>query len=711
MSNDDQQPDVDPVPSGDRQGAEGQSPGAAPPADSPGGAADGGDGVSPGNSRAVDDGPPDEGDETDFGEVRRGTTYIINNIENVRSETATFGSGERWRLAASGSGQLKAGEVADSLCSFVEPHCYGQAVIALAEHHLLVLLGEEGIGKSLSAMALLHRDVTPGRDISTLSPGLIVEELVGFGKYSAGTGFLVLDLLQDERSAAARLHQFDLLAEKVKKAQAYLVITASPEFLSRNEHRPWAIRWRPPDPVEFFDTYLADLPGDQPMTEIVSAARERASQAERPQDVLDLLSDVTGDAESTGRIVEARVTSWFDSKPTTEEIVRVVAAAFTDGAGEPDFERYQHLLKGHMLRATSELRPTLPRWDEPMVEDRVLRGGDLLTASRPSGGGVREVGFISGAFRAHCLDELHRRYGYPLWSAVRPWLDELSAQEPYDVQVQIAAGMALLGRRSFDEVADQLNDWSNGVARQRMAAAFSLSWMCADSSTARLALKLAIGWTSQRGSRRAEVAAVGFSSGLGLHFPDEAVRWLWFLSSRGSQISRIARTGLGVVVALSTEQDQERALTLIQMLADYANQTAGRGDLGRWQAGQNALTVLSSRREADGASVPAHLLRTVPDSVRSLGTLWSLAIQVGTIRDEAIHTLYTALASLQDESEVRPTAALLGERILSRLTPRQVERLTADLAGLQRRAGAPANNEYLIEALISVLENSAGRVP
>ncbi|HEX4703757.1 MAG TPA: hypothetical protein VH352_16625, partial [Pseudonocardiaceae bacterium] len=453
---------------------------------------------------------------------------------------------------------ITAARITTLLRGHVRTAPFDEAVRRLTDHHLLVLTGDEGVGKRVGALAILAAVSGPGLSVTSLPPSRTLIELAG-GTFQPGRGYLVRDWIGDRSSSALQQFDVDQLRRALERPRhgAYLVLTCQLRPAQRQQLADVIVDWTPPPPVAVFDAHIRcagiELAPDQG-----ALMRERIVDLRRPRDVVAV-------AERAGQGVDAafavlgeadhqQVVDWFDRKPEPRPLLSVAALCFLDRT--PDL-LFQNLLSRLVVRVNEHAAidsvtrtPTATaaggafpqQASSELALDTVVIGGSGDT------GGHRIRTFASPHHHERVIAELVRQYGFELWEPMRIWIDEVAALPSSPIQVPLAFGVALLGRHAPDEVESFLEEWSNGLAPQRLTAAYILSWMCLDDTLAAMALRIAQRWTSGAGTRRAATAAMAFAGELGIRYQNEALNKLWHLALRVVAVSDGAAAALGVLL-------------------------------------------------------------------------------------------------------------------------------------------------------------------
>ncbi|MFF0775738.1 hypothetical protein ACFYUK_43100 [Nonomuraea wenchangensis] len=409
-------------------------------------------------------------------------------------------------------GELARREADALLRSYLEPPCFPEAVRRLAARHLLVLVGEEEIGKRLGGLALLSRMSLAESTITVLSPASTVAELIDGTEYAPGRAYLLHDWIAVDTDPAA----LSVLARELAELGSYLVITRDgPPSRAVEVEQPWAA----PDHRELFDLCLStyDLRAGVAPDTLVKA-RHRAAELPTPAHVVRLAAGLAPDGARADAAEE--VAAWFDTKPAMREVLAAAALAFTAPLPEAAFEA--RLARLDPIWQAHESGPPEPPEPHPLI-------------SRADG----QAGFPTPEHRGPVLAELAARYGFWLWQPLRAWVRSLTAEDP-EVRTRAAEGVAALAAYALKEArAEFLEVWAAGTAGERLAAADALSYMCAGDTLAPEALRLALEWAAD--PARATTAAVALGGDLALRYPADCERALRRLAAGDGPAAAVAR--------------------------------------------------------------------------------------------------------------------------------------------------------------------------
>ncbi|MEU4830099.1 hypothetical protein [Streptosporangium sp. NPDC023615] len=607
--------------------------------------------------------------DEDFDEGALGqTATVINNFfAEVQARGATFGMAGA-RTARPTSRRLDEKEIERTLRHFVRPAGFDRALATLREQRVAVLTGGEGIGKWTSGIALLAQTMSPEDEIIILSPGRDLEELstISFKKNRV---YFIHDWTGEKPTKSVWRFTFEILSASLAEAGAHMVITRN-RMEVHHEIEAFEIGWQPPDPLELLDTYLGT---DHPAL-LEPWFREHVTGLRSPRRIVELAEQMLGGVRPAQEILAdldgTTVAAWFDGKPKRSEVLVVAALAFAYSMPERIFERLMVRLTdvADAIERQGAERETRPI-DEDLPQTRRSWNTRHPLIGTSTDAGEPRVVFCGPHHREHVITQLCLNYGYQVWEPLRAWVREL-AQELPDVQVQAAAGLALLARTRPEEVRESfLRPWAGGVAQERLTAANTLSMMCADDTTAVIAFDTAMEWVENAGQPQAMTAALAFAGGLSIRYPGEAVDWLWYLSLRGIRVSNIAQRALRLLFQTAAERDGE-ALTGLRLLAKHLERDLGAGmdpGLAR-RALEAVLGVLRSDRLEGEQPLMAWLLLFQPSSAEPIGVLWAWTLHNAHHRAEAVRALCRTLHALDDQNGALFAAEALG-RVIWRTLP------------------------------------------
>ncbi|GGN06577.1 hypothetical protein [Streptomyces fuscichromogenes] len=670
-----------------------------------------------------------EEDERGYDDLRRVQQLVNNNFYGVvEASGAAFGFG-----AASAPG-LAPGiiESADTdrvLRFYVPPQpCFDEALGTLRENALVVLTGQDNCGRGAGSLALLRSILGEQAVVRSLSPANALAELAASRDLRSGQGYVILDYVGELRPDAVQTYEIGRLSEELGRKGSYLVITAGDTVRRRLALRDHCVPWQVPDPEELFDHCRAELPHAGLAPDAERELLERVGEQRRPAVVVEAAVALSrGGVEAALDILRDRhreqVQEWFRRRPAVDDLLALAALAFLEGIPERTLERECAALAAHVRnweqsgetpagepdgsagaplggRVAEQSRA---RWRERAVG--LVTTEFRLGPGRGAGRGERCLVFTSPRIRELVIAELHDLYGYDLWYPLRQWLGDLALRGDLDTRTEVARGVALLARYALVEVDENLlTVWSDGVTSQRVTAALTLQFMCDVEHLAPQALSTVVGWVDNRGAMRAVTAAMALTGRLGSLYRLQALNWLWFLTNRGERVAFSARRSL-VLLLQTAEADPERALLILRYVRTVIAKSAP-GSRERAIALKAAVQLLEATRLEESAEpVTAALLRTVPDSVRHLGSLWADVLHSSN-RSRAVAALCRTLVQLRDDPSVTAAVRELGETMRKAMTAPQWAALGRHLSiALQHPDYAIPGTHRLAQVLIGSLRS------
>lgn len=658
-------------------------------------------------------------------EYRQQAQLIYNFYGRTNAQGSHFGhlSSNSVRRV---TGRLSHEELVTALHHFVPAPSMSTVVRKLSEHHLVVLSGMEGSGKRTGALAALREVIDESQPVTSLPPSLTLAELADEGcvRYRTGRGYLVQDWISE--NVVGSLHQFDMdrLRRKLVNAGAYLVVTG---YLgTRDRHvDDLVVEWAPPDPAEVFDDRwkVSKVTLDPAQLERV---RDRVRKVQQPRDVVALVERLTDGVDialdTLGEVERSRVTRWFDEEHSTREVLSVAALAFLHGIPELEFQDmlarlanlYETPVNSSAESANHPSIAVLQQYPSNAADERTL---DVMVRSLSGSTGVgdRRRVFKSIHYRERVITELTERYGFELWVPLRQWIAEAAALPSSETRLQLALGVALMCRHAPDEVERCLEQWANGLAAERLTAAYALSWMCVDDLLSAVALRIAARWTSNAGARRAATAAMAFGGELGIRYQSEALSWLWHLALRGEPVSTIARESIALLLCAAVV-DPDSATTVLLFLCSALRDTLGRGVNGRTNGQHHfrvrrkalfvVLTVLSIRTDDSAQPMAAVILRTLPARTQRLGELWAEVLRSAPHRGAAIDSLRDTLDALAGDDNGREAVRALGEAVRTYISDEECRLLHRDLTTALAARGPTTSPRPLVTALLEALRST-----
>jgi hypothetical protein len=634
----------------------------------------------------------DQTEATDevFAQVSQVQT-VINHIHG-NIEGASFGISGSRPGSRRMSGPVSQHEMAAALTCYARHDSYRTAARKLESNNLVALIGNAGTGRRTAALNLLHDLVGAGRNVVELSPATTLEQLAG-REYRKAPAYLLCDWPKDDVDGSIADFHVREIRRRVRDDGAYLVITGTTTSLPEEDR----ILWLPPPArdilrahrvaPEVADLAAAQITADHAMTDVVALARDLASGG--------ALDDALGRLESAGR---RDVVAWFDGRRTRGELFEMAAMAFTTGLPESRFESL--LAQLDSLAGIGVEKEDAISADDPMPSRRLLRvaEGSLFSLSSE-----RRLEFKVEGHRTHVMRELYQRHGMRLWDPVSEWLHACAAQREPSVQAEIARGIAILASVADYSYVEStfLTPWArgSGVMRSQATAAMAVSWLCLDERTRPEVLRTVSLWTRASAARPKFTATLAWSGELGIRFPLEAVRMLWWQIRDSEKPVRPAEIALARLFAALTEASGN-ALPMLDWLAKKIgnDRRIGRAVDPLIRA---ILSVLSA--PADGVGIPTVTthLRNRRDSAAPLAKLWSAVLVKRPYRKEAMAALYDAVCAFDErDDDDRDRVRALFVALVEALPEKERPLLAHDL---RRYAISRNADENRLEILLSLL--------
>ncbi|MFJ4722743.1 hypothetical protein [Streptomyces luteogriseus] len=635
-------------------------------------------------------------------------------------------SGAQFGLGTAGSdnarrravGRLDAGEADAILAPYVKPACFEQAVLALEQDAVVVLVGPPGSGKRSGAVALVDA-LADGSEYVVLSPGRSLDDLAsGKVAFEKGVGYVLLDRTGEDSSQTA---DFDWrrVRDTVREHDAHLVVTTVHPVDGAVVESVRHVTWHLPDLTAVLRVRLARAGCAEDTVERAAALMPAGCRIAEVAAAAGRIA-CGGAAEEVwqdyGSSAAQPVRAWFLQERTPQEWAEVTTLAFVNGAGYRDFETCQELLEGWVA----------PAFPEPVTEeeqhaaarravDRRLslsRNALVAVEDRKSGALTRTaLVFPHPQYRQWALEELWTKRSTPYWNGVRDWLTELVAAQPgLGLQLSVAQGLALLARPAFDEVADNyLHPWAGGAAGPagQSTATLVLQCMCLDESLAATALGLARGWARSYDPALRSTAAAAFSGALGVRFPTDAVTHLLRLIVRRGGLPVDAAFALAGLVAVLAECGQDTGAVLRPLAYRLRQQRETLTGQPKENVLGAAMTVLRARDARTGRLVCAALLERDDRQTTTIGQVWAGVLDNLPRRGRALAALFATLREL-------PAVSGHPQRLAGRFGHAVGAALPADdrppLAGALRQVAARADEAVtaLVEIFLTAVLSTKG---
>lgn len=685
--------------------------------------------------RHTEEPPPDQDDGTSSAEdeeaalntdeareFHQQAQFIYNFYGQTNARGSQFGYLVSGSIPRRPISRLSPAELDTELRYFVPTASLSAAVITLSEHHLVVLRGAERCGKRTGALAVLRKVIGESSSVTILPPSYTIADLADYDRYRRGHGYVVQGWIGEDTAGSLQQFDTDQLRRKLEERGAYLVVTKT--LGPRDRHFDGLIvDWVKPDLIEVFDARLrASIATLDPAER--KRAHERVSKLPHLREVvafverIDAGADVDTAFQALDDAEKKRVTEWFNSTPSTREVLSITTLAFLHRMPELEFQRelaqlmelYEAPADGiPILAYRPSIARKLPQHLGSAEGEQTL--DEMVRICGGAGAGDRRT-FKSGHYRKQVITELTERYGFELWIPLRKWITEAAKLPSIEARQQLALGVALMCRHAPDEVERLLDQWANGLAAERLTAAYVLSWMCVDEPMDAAALRIAVRWTSNEGSRRAATAAMAFGGALGIRYQSEVLRQLWGLVLRAESVSKTAGEAMAVLLRAAVV-DPEGDATVLDFLYSELRQLLSQGvgsrDIPLYRRVRKALsavlTALSTFPDDRSAEpMTTIILRTWPERTPQLGELWAEILRSAPHRGKAIDALGDTLGAFPDDGNNRDTVDALGKAIHAHLTDEECRLLHRDLAAAL--AGSATASPPLVTALLDALRAS-----
>ncbi|MEV0586873.1 hypothetical protein [Nonomuraea sp. NPDC050310] len=582
-------------------------------------------------------------------QLNQGQTVINNFFREV--EGAVFGvdNSGGGRARRRGSGPISVEEITRVTRSYVAPGCYAEARETLVASRVVALTGPQGTGRRTGAINLLHG---LAEHLIELAPSYTLEELAG-RDYRQGYGYLLCGWAGARLDREVTDFHVRALETRIKQADAHLVITGS---LS-SPPPMWCARWERPAaeavltaygvPPEVVAEAAALLTADSSMADLVELARRLASGAD--------LTEAVDKLSASGR---QRVAKWFagPARDAAKDF-ELAAMLFTYGLRERVFEELlARLTTGRAAPAEVGVE------SQAVAESRRARltGDSLFTLEQQTGRfrgqQQRRLRFHDHAYRRYVVSELWDRCGPELWEPIAAWLDTIVTEPDFELQAQLAHGIALLAAEDYDYVEDRfLLPWAGGGRgwAGQVVAAHVLSWMCLDDLLGPIALKTAIDWTRSSSVPLRATAAFAFSGELGARYPTEAVQRLGELLEAGGREGGSARVAFAQLFATLTTATGNAVPVLRWLLRRLAvAPVAGTFTQTLLRTAVGVLEIRDAEDDGqDGEPIAARHLRERPAVAEPLARLWAAVLVNRPHRKAAMAAFHQAVCAFDERSE------------------------------------------------------------
>ena len=603
------------------------------------------------------------------------------------------------------TGEINRAEVLHITSRYIEPLMFPEARQALAAKGLVVIIGQPEVGKTAAALALhasqdRQKQATP---IIRLNPALQMAELAAY-PFSPDTQYILIDKLRDSVDESEYDFNTQNLLDSLSATGAQLVLTSSSgiEFSGIGRLRASLFSdWTLPPTEKTVAAALAlmENPPDQDALSRLEQHIQGLVEASDIQDLLERLpvGGIHSAIEGSSSKRREKVRSWMDeidksADPVSSRMVCAAAiAAFAPALPLSIFDRVsEYLMSSFEAEHSDETVAASPKLRQ--VRRRVFGSESLVELAQKPGsvdGDYQQVAQLrSGIDPDVVLAELCDRYDLTFWTPLHSWVDGVAESQDDFMMTQVAIGVAGLWKWDPSGIRNRFIDrWAaSSDSGQVTMASLSMWAICDDETYSSAALDIVVRWALY-GSRSEKVTALGAFSGLlGLVFPEEAIRWLWYFAAddpsetyageaTGALVALIAmatleETGGGAVLALvSGALDRSR-----QRLTTNSNRARA-----EFRHASVARAIVSATLVRPFRPLPVACLHSSTDSVRPLAEMFAEGFRSLRHRTDVVLALARTLSAIAIYDEKSLSVAKLGEEITSRLTQRELRALERDL--------------------------------
>lgn len=575
------------------------------------------------------------------------------------------------------TGALWDAEVAATVSNYVRPSTFPEALARLRRDHLVVLAGVPGSGRRAGALALL-REVTDGM-LVVLSPADTAPELAG-RTYLAQHGYLVID--GHSVGSPGNDPTWTEVATRVRAAGSYLIVVTSPSRPPAIPPSAPYLAWEAPPVADVLRGHLAGCWAEDDVDNLVAFLTGRLPAGYELR-WLAYLARLVNAGRSPARALAdladlggRPVDQWFSQPRSSQELAEVTVAAFLAGAPERTYRSWLAELE-RVLRTHRPAGHSKPSWMIGIGPSREHR------ATCP---GTRVESVQQPRYRRLVLARIWDTS--PSWflAAVRSWIDTAASGES---RLEIASGLALLAASNYDDVAATfLAPWSLGRLGEpgQVSAAYVLWCMCRDETTAPLALRTGIRWSMSADPKQRATAVLAFGGELGVCYPTDAARRLWWLMVRDDDARPATSAAWGRLFAVLVDRTHQAGM-ILTMLDTHRYWSEAVAGSGMTQLTVDAVqSILTARSYRTGRPAVAELLRTEPEWLATVARLLTGVLRSGGARPAGVAALWEVLhAFAHTSTEPVPEAHALGCALATALNRAERARLQLDLIRLDRR--------------------------
>ena len=615
----------------------------------------------------------------------------------IYAPNATFGTsggpagGDEQQARGRDEGPVEEIVIAAIVRTYAKPACYDEAERALKDTNVVISTGEAGSGRRAGAIVMLAGVRAADKPLVRINPSIALEKLA-VRSFDKGVGYLISEKFAEQVAPELAEFHWDALCQKIRKAKAYLVVTAGAGSVTAVPDAVRRIAWHRPEAADalrahFGASDIADdiihkvaeaLGTDYSLAGIGAIARRILSG----EDIGQLLDELHGGNRQT-------VVGWLDEVDAAiPAVLEVAALAFVLGVTERLFEDEVADLK-HRLRdfapeldtgskkARAEAEFKFRQLRKQRADHKLLTVRHVPVARSSGSIAVRHVDFRVPEYRRYVVAELWNSLGREFWTGMRRWLnsiadaDDLDPLRHVDLMNSVAIGLALLALVAPDEVIDcYLEPWTEEDSSdgQQTMAVYVVWQMSMLDQTAPLALRIAILWAGQGPPTQRMLAAIAFSGELGARYPVEATNRLSQLADQKEPMVSLA---FGRLFATLAGQGGDAVVVLRKLRRRMADKKDRRSVDLLLEA---VIELVSARDFHTGRPAAAVFLSDNAGHVADLGALWAQALYLRPWRDRAVRALVATVTAIaksgsgvrakpQQPTEPGDLARLLGAAI------------------------------------------------
>ncbi|MFG2648346.1 hypothetical protein [Streptomyces sp. NPDC048436] len=600
--------------------------------------------------------------------TRIGTLALFNDSVSFGGGFHTDGRRASAQLGgAVGTVPLEETELAEYTELYVQPEGYDEALDLLRVHHLLLLTGPPGSGRTAAAVNLLAEtlalDGAPGGGCHRVLDAATIAA-PGWEPPAEHSGYLAV--LDDGPTAvspfgAAGLRSLAGVAARLRAAHCHLVLVGGHDLdmLASDPRADGVVRYpvAAVDPVTVVERRVLGLGGDPGLRSelhvLLKSSGAVAALSERPwaSHAVSLASVITADGDLPAAVAALRdpsdqVYTWFRSHQEPEAIAFALAAAVLEDS------RYLTVADAAMALYKA-LAPEGPAPPDIRFRDRLGHEQpwiELVFAKEAGFPGPPRVRFRSSLLRhvvlAYAWTTLDGRR-----EAVLGWLRRLLGHADLEVRAQAAVAAGMLARADHHYAVHRyLKSWAGSTSWPiRQAAATALGVAGGTPESAGQVWDLLQDWAGGGSSayerRLAGTAANAVGGLFGRNTPERALRVLRTALDRGDDWGTLTpvtwgglhllhqgRTGEVLDAYLDWSQPQDVSPMVVKTLSAFV--FAASHPYERAAPGTTGADPLKGAVPG----VPLLLSRLPKDAAR-VSELWARALARKPVQEPALDAL------------------------------------------------------------------------